>query len=202
MRRFVFTTVCFLLMGTKVVAQTEAGQSEVCLSLGINTFDQNHSKAVNFFAVSSKRLSEYKIDQLNKRGATGLTYRYYFIDKAAIGLAVVNDKIERHYILTTGKKITGVYNYLALTLAPELNYLYINGSGFSLYSLFGFGFSYCQLDYKDDGKGGLSDGNTYYHINAQVTPIGIRLGDNSIGGYVELGYGYKGIVNLGLSTRF
>lgn len=195
-------SICILLIANTLQAQTEKGLSEVSLSLGLRTLDQSNARMVNFFAVSDKRgISTYKIDERNIRGAIGLTYRYYYIDRASIGLTVVNDKIEHEYSLSPNK-ITGIYNYLAITIAPELNYLYINATGISLYSLVGFSYTYSKVVYKDDGKGGLSDENIFYHKNVQITPIGVRLGDNSIGAYVELGFGYKGLLNIGISSHF
>ncbi len=36
----------------------------------------------------------------------------------------------------------------------------------------------------------------------QITPIGLRIGSESVGGFVELGYGQKGLINAGLSFKF
>ena len=38
-------------------------------------------------------------------------------------------------------------------------------------------------------------------ITGQVTPFGMRIG-RKLGGFLELGYGYKGIFNFGCSYRF
>jgi hypothetical protein len=35
----------------------------------------------------------------------------------------------------------------------------------------------------------------------QITPFGVRAGKQT-GVFAEIGYGYKGIINLGLSSRF
>jgi hypothetical protein len=41
----------------------------------------------------------------------------------------------------------------------------------------------------------------YTNPTTQLTPIGLRAGKKTAA-FVEIGYGYKGIANLGLSSRF
>lgn len=39
-------------------------------------------------------------------------------------------------------------------------------------------------------------------IAYQINPIALRLGNGTVGGFLELGYGMKGLVNLGVSVKF
>jgi hypothetical protein len=47
------------------------------------------------------------------------------------------------------------------------------------------------------------DGKGYSNriTNFQITAVGVRLG-KSLGGFMELGFGYKGLLNFGLSYQF
>jgi hypothetical protein len=70
---------------------------------------------------------------------------------------------------------------------------YIATKSFQMYGLLGLGFaiaSYPDVDIKNIPI-----------LSFHFTPLGLRFGKN-IGGFCEIGYGYRGIVNAGLSVRF
>ena len=43
--------------------------------------------------------------------------------------------------------------------------------------------------------------NNRTHFNAYCSPVGIKFG-KKLGGYIEIGIGYKGMINGGISYRF
>ena len=67
-----------------------------------------------------------------------------------------------------------------------------------MYSGIGLGYAFMKDKYTtDDGSDEIKNSGEFaFHINA----FGVRFGKN-IGGYVEVGYGYKGLVNLGVSFK-
>lgn len=84
-----------------------------------------------------------------------------------------------------------------VTFAAELNIFYYTAENIQLYGMLGVG----QRTYSETGGS-----STYTEvfprnfINTQWTPIGLRFG-RTLGGYVEFGFGYKGIINTGISYR-
>lgn len=72
-----------------------------------------------------------------------------------------------------------------------------------------FGMIYCTLPVafaQDKGKSEWSATVGIYPVEDIVTttyiaPVGIRFGKD-FGGFMEMGYGYKGMLNAGLSLRF
>ena len=85
----------------------------------------------------------------------------------------------------------------------ELYYIYYFRKRLEIYTLAGFGPAFISTDYTYP-NGNPSAANTSPkedHIRAQYTPIGVRYGGR-LGGFVELGLGYKGVINGGISYKF
>ena len=88
-----------------------------------------------------------------------------------------------------------------LTIAVEGQYRYQNLNKIQLYSGLGIGYSFGSETLNPlSGSGNPSISGNINRIAWQINAIGIRIG-NSIAGFVEFGYGYKGIVNVGLSIQ-
>jgi hypothetical protein len=70
-----------------------------------------------------------------------------------------------------------------------------------LYSGGALGFSSSTRSIKENsGVTGISDDGSGSYLAYQATPLGLRIG-KTFSGFFELGYGYKGIVALGLGLR-
>ncbi len=88
-----------------------------------------------------------------------------------------------------------------ISVAFEGQYRYQNLKKVQLYSGLGIGYSFGKEKLTNPTESGSqSTSGTINRIAYQINVMGIRIGDN-IGGFVELGYGYKGIVNVGLSIQ-
>jgi hypothetical protein len=69
-----------------------------------------------------------------------------------------------------------------------------------LYTMLGLGVT-LNTEKGSYNSTGDTDTETSSNLAFQVTPIGMRIG-RKLGGFAELGFGYKGIMNFGLSYRF
>jgi hypothetical protein len=67
-----------------------------------------------------------------------------------------------------------------------------------MYSLAGLG---SMLRYEKDLEKPEMRTRTLLRPTGQLTPFGIRYGKNT-GAFAEIGWGYKGILNLGVSAKF
>lgn len=88
-----------------------------------------------------------------------------------------------------------------ITVAIEGQYRYQNMKKLQLYSGLGIGYTFGSETLNppvDSGK--TSSSGSINRIAWQINAIGIRIG-NSVAGFIEFGYGYKGIVNAGLSVQ-
>ena len=91
--------------------------------------------------------------------------------------------------------------YITLAIEPKFNY--VAKPSFQLYGYFGLGITiinFGSISKFANGEQPEMD-KRLPHVNAHFTPIGARFG-KEFGGFVELGYGYKGILNAGLSYCF
>jgi hypothetical protein len=89
-----------------------------------------------------------------------------------------------------------------LTIAPELTVAYMDTRKdyirVRLYGSLSYGVSILGDNHTGIGEVDES-GPKFYAF--QITPFAVRVG-RQVAGFVELGFGYKGIVNGGLSFRF
>ncbi len=86
------------------------------------------------------------------------------------------------------------------TLAVEARVDYLNKEFFGMYLGLGVGATIIKTKSSSDGTD-VSDVDPDSHFNFHVTALGFRVG-KQFGGTAELGYGYRGIANVGLYYRF
>ena len=94
----------------------------------------------------------------------------------------------------TGKFYSDYY-----TLGLEFDYRYISRPRLALYSTVGAGATLYNQEYRPEGGEKSKDNKVYF--NFQITPIGVKYGEH-FGFFAEAGFGYKGILTVGLFGRF
>jgi len=88
-----------------------------------------------------------------------------------------------------------------IRVAIEGQYRYQNMKKIQLYSGLGIGYTFGNETLSPPTESGkTSSSGSINQLAWQVNVIGARVG-NSIAGFIEFGYGYKGIVNAGLSIQ-
>jgi len=150
-------------------------------------------------------------------GGAFLTYRHFFTKRFALGFTagIDNESGDLSYgnpeqNATGYDGVSGHYTVKTYTFAAEALFAYVKKGRFMFYGYGGMGLTNYKQNY-------YFYSNTYYpppvtlpsnpytynqtYFNAQVTPIGIRFGGN-IAGFVEMGFGYKGLMSGGISARF
>ena len=98
---------------------------------------------------------------------------------------------------------TGRFKRSSFTIAPEITFNYCDlGHGLArLYSVVGIGYTYRNetLQYAGMSEEYMSPASRVA-FNMYVSPFGVRFG-RRLGGFFELGIGYKGILNYGVTYR-
>jgi len=135
-----------------------------------------------------------------------LTLKHYFPNHLGLGITtglffdkgdyVAWDHDNSHNI--------GPYTRTSFIVSPELEVPYYIQHGLKLYMVVGLGARFSSANISD-----LSTAYApYTHPEPNVvipalqyTPIGVRFG-TGIGGFAELGWGYKGIINAGFFMKF
>ncbi|MDR1652116.1 MAG: hypothetical protein LBS01_00420 [Prevotellaceae bacterium] len=138
--------------------------------------------------------------QLENRSASPVyhvSYKHFPNRKLAIGvtLAAGTEKATGRDENQHNGKLKRSYANIAI----EPAYYYLNREKFKLYGLVGVGLLYLYQNYTPNN--GKEKDQSLYAADFQVTPIGIKVG-NAIGGYLEAGIGYKGIISCGFFCRF
>jgi len=151
-------------------------------------------------------------------GALFVTYRRTITDWFCIGLSGGMDNEDGELSYGNPKMtgygtdaVSGHYSVHTYTLAGEALFTYKKRNSATFYGYLGFGGTYFNDVYTlnpasvGDPRLPYLPGNPYnykdVHWTAQVTPIGMRFGDE-VAGFLEFGFGYKGLISGGLSVRF
>lgn len=134
-------------------------------------------------------------------------YRYNLSQKWNIGLSAqfrsYGQRIIENVVSNDGKVISeniGERVVNSTNVSIESQYFYFRKPALAMYSGVGLGFDFKnrQLTYNEQAADPNPD---YYDIsnspNFHITAIGIQAGKR-IGGFAEVGFGYKGIVQLGI----
>ena len=138
-------------------------------------------------------------------GAAFITARYFLYNRLAVGMAggeaAENGQFSNPYNPST---ITSTYKQTVTTIAAELYYVYLFRKYLELYTFFGIGPGFASTTTITNPTS-VNAGNTTVQahdaLRAQYTPIGIRAGGR-LGLFGELGLGYKGVLNAGISFKF
>lgn len=181
---------------------------EVTLTHGILPSDQ-------LFAGT---ISGFKYRNQVTTGSLCLTYRYHISRVISLGITAIYEHEKgtwrTHYGLLSyvwgSYEYYGGFNRTCLTFAPEVTFNYgdVAEGKLRLYGIVGAGFTIRQQDSWFNGSsdpgtpplGSLPDPSRT-HLNMQFTPFGMRFG-KALGGFFEIGCGYKGIFCYGASYRF
>ncbi len=171
---------------------------DISMSYGLFTSDQ-------FMNVESTMLNEqfddkrYVRDNFSSTGGVYLSYKHinHLVDFWwGFSMGYEQNKSEIYYL----GQYAGELKRTFYTLALESQFRYVNFGVVQVYSGIGLGLSYGQeslsaTDYHLEESSG-----DIFRLAYQLNVAGVRIG-KKIAGFAEFGYGYKGIVNVGLSVQ-
>ena len=189
----------FLTIG--VITAQETGNHEIRVGAGdALPVTLGHSIANSFIDGIIASLGNYTLEDNNSEFTLPMFtagYRYNITDRIKIGLDVGYLRINGDLRVThndTGEKsiIKQTTNYYAVLPSGQVSY-YKKGI-VNLYGSVNAGVIFGNSKRN-------SETTTTTAFAYQVNPIGIRVG-KQWGGYAELGYGYKGFANIGMSYTF
>ncbi len=127
----------------------------------------------------------------NSPGIGMLTYRHYVSNKVTIGMGFSYENIDNH----------GSY----LSIVPEFTYCYMDNKDdrvrVRLYSGAAVGLSVFDDQYRYAAYYTHHIDESGVKFAGQANLLGVRVG-RRLAFTTELGFGYRGLVNLGLSYRF
>lgn len=180
---------------------------------------QHHEFRVGYGVASSNRLLNTKhgifgtdwkqqfsdIKSVNVSSTSGtITFGYrYQVSRIRIGLAGAYEKINGKYTLSDSNgdvSTNGKNTYWTIAADAQFSYFKLPKGIVELY----WGAS-AGVAFESQGlslKALADDAKNRSRFAYQVVPVGVSVGIPWIGAYAELGFGYRGIFNLGAYIRF
>ena len=172
----------------------EKGTSDISANIGFGTSTEISNLFVDVLTggFTGGQISTSEI----KAGPTfGLTYRYAVVNRWMVHADVFYQKMTSD-VYVSGVK-NGELDYSYVTVGIGTDYRYISRNIFQMYS--GVAVAYTSENVKSSGSYNSPDTNGF--VNYQFNVLGFRVG-KKFAGFAELGYGYKGIINAGVSYQF
>ena len=137
------------------------------------------------------------INDLRKTGVIALSYKYAITKRIKAGLTIAAEN-EHADVYSLGQvQSGGNYRRTAISIAAEGKFIYTTNGLVSLYGLAGFGT--CVIRQKITGNEKTYKSTSNY-FTLQLSPIGLRIGKKAAG-FLEAGFGYKGVCHLGFSYQ-
>ena len=137
-------------------------------------------------------------------GSPFINVRYFFFNRLAFGVTCGFLSESGKYVDTYAPSITGTGTYAShsTVTAFEVYYIYLFRKNMELYTLGGIGPSFSNANITTNvlGLSTTSHAESVNTTKVQYTPIGIRYG-GKLRAYAELGIGYKGVFNAGISYK-
>ncbi len=192
MKKAIIIITLMLVLPASIFAQEK--KHEIVLGYGVATHYAIVEEIAGIFGVFIT-LGEFTTQLESGTGAIVLGYRYSLKDKISVGLDGSYTKL-KGFLKVEGNAV-GDINKHFYTIAPYVSYNYVKKGNLSMYSGIGLGYAFVKNVYTtDDGSEIKNTGEFAFHINA----FGVRYG-NKICAFAEAGYGYKGIMNFGVSIN-
>lgn len=184
-----------ILLSQYSLAQTFYGQHEVAVSYGYLPLQQRINS--NLFGIYGGSRGMFLREA---SGMAMLSYRYYLGGCSSLGLSVGKNTFTTEY--NDNGRIFSRSAFKCTTVAVEGTFNYRNRKYFRGYGYFGAGISFLherKTEY-------TYTRNNYYNeqtnnFDFQFVPFGMSIG-GKLAAFIELGIGYKGFINGGLSYRF
>jgi hypothetical protein len=213
MKKTKLTTVLLPIFLILIMCQLRAQQYEMRISSGKYSITHIFNTVFNGESGLGYNVNNPTYKSINKLFSVGLNKNF---KKISLGLNFTFDNSNVSYSGTS--KSTNRLNVFSLN--TEFTYNYYNYKNkFIIYGLLGSGLSYYSMKripepvkynstqlYDNDGWGWgnlleFPRPNTKFYPTVQFSPIAFKYG-KKLGGFIELGFGYKGVFNGGLFYKF
>ncbi len=194
MSKLILTTIAILFI-FQSEAQENTNNHSISLGYGLGTYySLNKEAALNKIAVLNSPY--YQLANIKSEGQ--FFFSYYFSINRKISIAIMLG-YERYL----GKLSDGVsnWNMRNIILMPQFNYTFSKKEKYMLYSLVGAGADYNIQRVNFYSGGIINSKTTQLLMSWQVSPLCIRYG-NKWAAFAEVGYGFKGILNVGVSLGY
>jgi len=185
------------LQSIKAQSTEDFTQHDFAYSYGVVTSNQIINVLTDI-AVAIVSFGNVERELQGFSGGHFLTYEYRAMDQLSFAFCGGIDKAHGN-LLDPDDIIRGSYRNFYTTIGIATRFRYVDREWVQMYS--GIGLAYTFYGYKDLlDTGEISRSDILSYPNMQFNIWSIRVG-KSFGGFMELGVGYKGILNFGISYQ-
>lgn len=134
----------------------------------------------------------------------GLGYRYA-IGRFKVGGDLGFSHAKSNLTLNGDNAVSLKERELNFMVLPSAEFVYFKRRLVELYGGVGAGVSllrHTESGQTEMGKKAAKKADLTTSFAYQVNPIAVRVGNNRIGGFAELGFGYKGFLTAGINLKF
>jgi hypothetical protein len=192
----IFFLLAHLFTGT---ATSQSGYHELSASWGIkSTTELSYSSEWmdSFITIFTFGLVTSETTNIKVTGPLLFSWKYIPKSRWGFGVLAGNTKGSYDEIITSvwDKSKTVFHNkYSAFSIAPEIDFRYIQREKFTLYSSAAVGLTFLSEEVNSS-----EEKSNYF--DAHLSLIGLRYGQK-LGAFAELGFGFKGIINFGINLK-
>lgn len=206
----IVSNICFVNAQDRITIITTPKKHEIRLSISDNlalSIADVFGSALGQVATGSKRTDE------KSSAVFGIGYRYH-VNRLRIGADCGFGTVSSKIIHTGMKMPTAKEQELNFLFLPVAEFVYFRRGLFELYGSAAAGVDFTRRSEKefstsirDAGISGVAktavrQSDSFTSFAWQVNPVALRVGNHRIGGFLEAGLGYKGIVTAGVSFKF
>jgi len=179
-------------------ATSQPAHNEISVSYGVlSSTEVMRNGAIDIF-VPVFTFGFFTSETTNTKVTGPLLFSWRYIPKSRWGFGILTGFIKGSYDQTTtsvlGKSKTVFHNkYSAFTIAPEIDFRYIQKEKFTMYSSATLGSTFMSEEID-----GSEVKTTYFDVHLSL--IGLRYGQK-LGAFAELGFGFKGLINFGINLK-
>jgi hypothetical protein len=190
--RLLLTSIAYLLLSASTYSQTQE-KGELQISFGPLARNQI---ATDILLNIGRTLLREPIRNVAFSKKVSATYRYQTSKKLVVGFnaGIGWGDASKKYLFAERFN----YRHKSYMMSFEAKFNYISKPNIELYYFAGGGGVLIRERRLDLAT---NQYETFMYPTFQITPFGVRAGKQT-GVFAEIGYGYKGIINLGLSSRF
>ncbi|MCX6278046.1 MAG: hypothetical protein NT004_08105 [Bacteroidetes bacterium] len=191
--------LCFVTLNSSIYAQeTKKGKNEIRLGYGVLTAPEMANSLMSVWPAIGMTIWKDTISDYNCSfyGVLSLEYNRHLKPWISIGLSLSVNPISTLIRTKSGNELT--WNYYLINVLPRVDFHYVNKGIFSMYSGVQAG---ATVILWQDRKGSTNSNDTGVGFAFHVNAFGMRIG-KEFGAFMEWGYGFRGIVNVGISGKF
>jgi len=198
--KYAVITMCLIALVMNAFAQENTGKTnrnEVRISYGFLTMPETANSLMSLWTAIGINISMDTVTDYNSsfHGIATLEYNRFLNKWLTLGGSMSINPINT--IIKTKSDLTLTWSYYVFNVMPKVNFYYLNKDMVSLYSGAEIGITAIMWS---DRQGSTTKNDLGVAAAFHLNMFGIRVG-KQIGGFMEWGFGYRGVVNFGVSAK-